>query len=357
VIRYSTILLAILLLLPASVFAQKPLSRIAFGSCARESKPQPFWEVIVDEKPELFIWTGDNIYGDTEDMEILNKKYGQLGDKPGYQALKKTCPVLATWDDHDYGLNDAGKEYSQRRQSAEIFLDFFEVPLDSPRRKHDGIYGVENFGPEDKRVQVIILDTRYFRDPLNKVGRRKNQGPYAPSKDAAATLLGEAQWTWLEQVLRKPAALRVVVTSIQLVSSEHGWETWGNFPNERKRFLALVEKTKAGGVVCISGDRHMAELSCEKSGSYPVYEMTSSGLSSSGGGNPAEPNRNRVMPMYQKPNFGWIEIDWNEKDPEIAIMARSTLDATPVLQHRVRLSTLQPAPKQPADDVKAGKAR
>ena len=335
---------ALLILFSGISLAQKPLTRIAFGSCARESKPQPFWEVIVDEKPDLFIWTGDNIYGDTEDMEILNKKYGQLGDKPGYQLLKETCPILSTWDDHDYGLNDAGKEYSQRRQSAEIFLDFFEVPLDSPRRKHAGIYGVETFGPIGKQVQVIMLDTRYFRDALNKVGRRKNQGPYAPSKNAKATVLGEAQWAWLENVLRKPAALRVVVTSIQLVSSEHGWETWGNFPNERKRFLKLLADTKANGVICISGDRHMAELSCDKSAAYPLFEMTSSGLSSSGGGNPAEPNAHRFMPMYQKPNFGWLEIDWSQQDPELAIMARSTIDATPVLQHRIRLSALQPIP-------------
>lgn len=339
---FAYVALAFLVL--GGVQAQEPISRIAFGGCARESKPQPFWEVIIDQKPELFIWNGDNIYGDTEDMEILNKKYGQLGDKPGYQKLKETCPVLATWDDHDYGLNDAGKEYSQRRQSAEHFLDFFEVPLDSPRRKRAGIYGVQTFGPEGKQVQVIILDTRYFRDALNKVGRRKNQGPYAPSKDATASVLGEAQWKWLAEVLRKPAALRVVVTSIQLVSSEHGWETWGNFPKERQRFLDLLKSTKAGGVVCISGDRHMAELSCDKSGSYPLFEMTSSGLTSSGGGNPNEPNKHRFMPMYQKPNFGWIAIDWNQKDPEIAIMARSTIDATPVLQHRVRLSALQPKP-------------
>ena len=35
------------------------LSRIAFGSCNSEQKPQPLWPVIAQDKPSLWIWTGD----------------------------------------------------------------------------------------------------------------------------------------------------------------------------------------------------------------------------------------------------------------------------------------------------------
>ena len=106
--------LAALLGLPALGPAAEPgppVSRIAFGSCARQDKEQPIWDAVVETKPEHFVFLGDNVYADTEDMDVMRAKYALLGKQPGYQKLKATCPVHATWDDHDYGANDAGAEY------------------------------------------------------------------------------------------------------------------------------------------------------------------------------------------------------------------------------------------------------
>ncbi len=47
------------------------ISRIAFGSCAGQDQPQPIWEAVLAQDPQLWIWAGDNIYGDTEDMELF----------------------------------------------------------------------------------------------------------------------------------------------------------------------------------------------------------------------------------------------------------------------------------------------
>src|SRR5438128_6140437 len=85
------------------------LSRIAFGSCARQDKPQPIWEPIVATRPDIYLSLGDTIYGDTVDMALMKKKYDMLAAIPGWQKLTKTCPILATWDDHDYGVNDGGE--------------------------------------------------------------------------------------------------------------------------------------------------------------------------------------------------------------------------------------------------------
>src|SRR5829696_4582652 len=82
---------------------EKVLSRIAFGSCANQDKPQPIWDKIVADKPDVFLFIGDIVYGDTKDMDVLRGKYKKLLDQPGYQKLLKTCPLMATWDDHDYG--------------------------------------------------------------------------------------------------------------------------------------------------------------------------------------------------------------------------------------------------------------
>ena len=133
------------------------LSRIAFGSCAKQDQPQPIWDAIVESDPDVFLFIGDNIYGDSEEMDVLRGKWQQLGRVAGYQRLKATCPILATWDDHDYGKNDAGSEYAMKVESQKLFLDFFDEPADSPRRQRPGVYHSYRFGPDGRRVQVILL--------------------------------------------------------------------------------------------------------------------------------------------------------------------------------------------------------
>ncbi len=139
--------LALLVTLSSPLVAQEPLSQIAFGSCAKQDKPQPIWDSVLAVKPQIFLFLGDNIYGDTDDMQILTQKWELLGAQPGFQKLKQTCPILATWDDHDMGANDAGANYPKRRESQRIFQDFFGISQESPRRQREGVYHAEVFGP------------------------------------------------------------------------------------------------------------------------------------------------------------------------------------------------------------------
>ena len=138
------------------------LTRIALGSCVRQGDPQPIWEAIAESKPDLFVFLGDNIYGDSKNMRVLKRKYAQLAAEEGFQRVTQTCPILATWDDHDYGADDAGVEYPMKVESQEIFLDFFDEPADSIRRKTPGVYEAKIIGPPGQRVQITLLDTRYF---------------------------------------------------------------------------------------------------------------------------------------------------------------------------------------------------
>jgi alkaline phosphatase D len=348
------------------------VSRIVFGSCAKQGQAQPIWGPIAECKPDLFLFIGDNIYGDSEDMAVLRRKYGQLGDEPGFRALRAICPVLATWDDHDYGKNDAGAEFVKKRESQKEFLDFFGEPTDSPRRTREGVYDAKVFGPEGKRVQIILLDTRYFRSPLKKVTTRPAAGMgrahrYVPTDDPDATVLGEAQWKWLEEQLRVPAEVRIVASSIQFAADEHGWETWGNFPKERQRLIDLIRATGANGVVIISGDRHSAELSCIRPGrpttgvvgsdqnlaaravssgamagaqgpAYPLFDLTSSALNQPRGFM-NEVNEHRVGTVYFAPNFGVIEVDWTAPEPKLSLQVRSQRGET-VIREDVGLRAL-----------------
>ncbi len=322
------------------------LERIAFGSCAKQDQPQPIWDTIIEQRPDLFLFIGDNIYADTDNMSVMRAKYRKLAEQPGYRKLLATCPVLAVWDDHDYGRNDAGVEYPQKVESQRTFLEFFNVPQDSPTRRRPGIYDAKVFGPHGKRVQVILLDTRYFRSPLKRhpQGRPEGRGPYIPSDDPTATMLGEAQWQWLREQLKQPAEVRVIVSSIQVIPDEHGWECWGNLPRERDRLLRLIADTQAGGVIFISGDRHHAELSrLVEDGRYPLYDLTSSGLNLGDGSGVNEPNRYRVGPTVVRrvPNFGLITIDWQESQPSIRLQVHNA-EGKPFIDYKVPLSDLKP---------------
>ncbi|MBL8891504.1 MAG: alkaline phosphatase D family protein [Planctomycetaceae bacterium] len=155
-------------------------------------------------------------------MEVLRAKYEKLGLKPEFQALRATVPTIATWDDHDYGANDAGKDYRPATESREIFFDFWREPLDSPRRQHPGIYHSQRFSDGKRTLQVILLDTRSFRDPLahNKLRSWKND--YHPDPNPNKTLLGTEQWKWLADQLRQPADVWIIASSIQFSHQYNG---------------------------------------------------------------------------------------------------------------------------------------
>lgn len=327
----------------ASAANAEPLSRIAFGSCAHQGMvkglSQAIWKPIVQAKPDLFLFLGDNIYADTYNADLKWQKYQQLAALPGFKALKRTCPIRATWDDHDYGLNDSGAEFREKVSSQKLFLDFFEVPANSPRRRREGVYHAEIFGPPGQRIQVILLDTRYFRGPL-----QRNTGPdggkYTANTDRSVTMLGPAQWAWLNDQLSRPADIRLLVSSIQVLAQDHGWERWMTMPHERAKLFNLIHSTGAEGVIILSGDRHVAELSCMKNGpgGYPLYDLTSSGLTMS---YPieGEPNRWRVGEMYTPNNFGLIEVDWKNPDPRITLHIRN-IEGQSVITESFPLSRL-----------------
>lgn len=312
-----------LLLLSSSLVAAnaaEPLTRIMFGSCIRQDKPAPILPQIVADQPELFLFLGDNIYGDTEDMNVMTAKYRQLAALPGFAELRNQSRIMATWDDHDYGKNDAGADYVKRRESQNRFLNFWGTLKGSPRRKRDGVYYARIYGPVGKRVQVIMLDTRFFRGALKR-GERRTGGPYYPNPDPTAAMLGEQQWKWLAEQLRQPAELRLVGTSIQCIPEASGQETWSNLPVERQRFFDLLKSSKANGVVLLSGDRHWSEVSrLNREGQYPLYEFTSSSLNQLHQRGTPTANRFRALPAtFHRENYGRLLVNWDLDDPELKV--------------------------------------
>nr|AGU68154.1 alkaline phosphatase [Crithidia acanthocephali] len=213
--------------------------------------------------------------------------------------------VWGTWDDHDMGKNDGGKEYPHRNVTQRFFLDFLRAPATDPRWTREGVYeaytlpfhavvdNTKGWGPSLETllrqlyvhaVCVVLLDVRSFRDP--------------PNATYAGDMLGAAQWAWLEEQLqrftrrgadaREPCAVTLVGSGIQFMLDEKPAENWAAFPGSRDRLLGLLRVYRAERVAFLTGDVHMGELGGDFTAQtirgvlgYPLIEATSSGLTHS----------------------------------------------------------------------------
>ncbi|TYZ59147.1 hypothetical protein PybrP1_000072 [[Pythium] brassicae (nom. inval.)] len=332
----------------------QPLQRIAFGSCNDQSMEQPLWKNIAAHTPELWLWMGDNIYGDIREAhepmptppaktfieatgDVLRERYAKLQAHPDYRAFVQTTPVIGIWDDHDFGINDAHKGYTYREESQQIFLDFMNEPADSPRRQQEGIYTSYTVGEGEQTVKFILVDNRYNRDTYETEG---------------GNLLGAAQWAWLENELRTTtAAFNVIVSGIQILANDrfNMAEGWSRFPDQRERLLELLLASKAKGVILLSGDVHFSEINqvvCP-GGDNVITEITSSGMTHSWMQFHRPEIRffpallftfaNLILPWEFRPthdalygyiNWGQIEFDWTRKPyPVATVQVRGRDDA------------------------------
>ncbi|XP_078443697.1 calcineurin-like metallo-phosphoesterase superfamily protein isoform X2 [Wolffia australiana] len=353
------------------------VSRIAFGSCAKQGTPQPIWSAISEFDPHIFIWLGDNIYGDNKrplrvfgkertigpwknlplffasPEQELRERYRIQKSNPGYSNLRSRAQIIGTWDDHDFGLNDAGKEFSGKNISQKLMLEFLDESPDSPRFKQSGVYASYTYGPVGKQIKVILLDTRYHRDPIGSDG----------------SILGEEQWAWLEKELYGPKTdITIIGSSIQVISNLSAttsplfyMESWGRFPKERKRLFNLINQSKRNGIFFISGDVHFSEITrFDCATGYPLYDVTSSGITQSVENavpllSPLVRFLARVTPctmriynsgcrysscIYGKPNFGAIEIDWDATPRRLRLETRD-LEGKPVMGVNLSFSDLR----------------
>lgn len=318
------IVLGVIAFAPRAQADEAPLRRIAFGSCNMQKYPQPIWQAVIDSDPDLWIWTGDIVYAKADSsIELVREAYAIQKKRQEYLRLREHCPIIGVWDDHDYGLDNGGRENPIKRESQVALLDFLDEPADSPRRKQAGVYAKYSYGPVGQRVQVILLDTRYFRE---------EPGP-------KADMLGEAQWKWLEQTLRNDEAeLTILVSSSQVIPTEQRFEKWANFPASRERLLQLIGESDRECVVLLSGDRHIAEMSMlpVNALSQPLYEVTSSGLTHAWKDFPGEPNKSRVGSVFSDLNFGLLAIDWDAKPVTVSLEVRD-VDGKRRIQQQLQL--------------------
>ena len=285
--------------------------KIGFGSCLTQERSMPIFNTIKTENYDLFIMLGDNVYGDSEREDLLELREAYDKQRQNFDSFNFNFPFEAIWDDHDYGLNDAGKEYAFKEDAEQLFLDFWNIPEDDIRRARPGLYfeWIENI--DGITVQMLFLDTRFFRDELLPTDERGAPGKerYLPQTDTSTSMLGDVQWSWLEQKMATEVDHRIIVSSIQFLAMGHGWEAWKTMPHERQRLIDLIDQSSSDSVLFISGDRHRGGLYQLTSASGKnIVEMTSSSLNLSFT-NDEEAGPLRVGPTFVQENYGEILLD------------------------------------------------
>lgn len=294
---------------------------IAFGSCNKHTVKNKLWDDVLATQPHVWIWGGDIIYADTDEASEIARMFSIQKEIPEYKVLTEQVEVIGTWDDHDYGLNDGGVEFTSKAASQQVFLDFMDVPLESPLRKKEGVYASYTYNLPMGSVKILVLDTRYFRSALTPAADKKNR--YQPGPYGQGTVLGEAQWAWLEEELRNSKAdFNILVSSIQFLSNQHGFETWGNFPHEVDKLNKLIKESGAKGVIILSGDRHISEFSkiVVPGVSYPIIDFTSSGLTHVYSSYSGEPNPFRIGEVVARKSFGLLKLNLTTREVQMQMV-------------------------------------
>ena len=311
---------------------------IGFGSCVDQDFPQPIWNAIKVKNIDSFMFLGDNVYGDEPSGNLVKLKKSYETQSTLFPKWLKQKKIISIWDDHDYGINDGGGDFVNKYKSQKLFLDFWNIPNNDIRHSREGLYFNELLDIDGFKVNLIVLDTRFFRSKLNS-----DKAPYIPNDNKSTTILGNAQWSWLEEVLQQESDFILVLSSIQVIPKEHIFEKWQLFPHERLRLINLLESQKTKSLI-LSGDRHKGGL--YKKGN--LIELTSSSLNKPTSAarriqklrfipnslkkELIETDEYLVTKIYNYENFGLIKINSETKDIEISL---NDIDGNTIFSNKI----------------------
>ena len=300
-----------LYLISVNLYSTQEILTLGFGSCLHQDRSMAILKTIEKKELDLFMFIGDNVYGDQKDGELdkLIRTYKQQ-----YNNLENFLKNVSTefiWDDHDFGLNDGGSDYRYKDRAKELFLETWKIPSQDPRRLRDGLYFDKMIEKNGLKVHLIFLDNRTFKsewkltDEFNKEGKERYVKDFDPNK----TLLGKKQWQWLKEKLNEDSNIKIILSSLQILSLGHGWESWDKLPLERERFFNLIDESKVSNLFIFSGDRHRGGFySFKTDDNNDIYEFTSSSLNLPIPFNTEEKGPLRIGSTYRKANFGVVRI-------------------------------------------------
>ena len=300
-----------LFVLSVNSYSNQEILTLGFGSCLHQDRSMAILKTIEKKELDLFMFIGDNVYGDQEDGELdkLIRTYKQQ-----YNNLENFLKNVSTefiWDDHDFGINDGGSNYRYKDRAKELFLETWKIPPNDPRRLRDGLYFDKMIKKNGLKVHLIFLDNRSFKsewkltDEFNKEGKERYVKDFDPDK----TILGKKQWQWLKDKLNEDSDIKIILSSLQILSLGHGWESWDKLPLERERLFNLIDESDVSNLFILSGDRHRGGFYRFKTNdNNDIHEFTSSSLNLPIPFNTEEKGPLRIGSTYRKANFGVVRI-------------------------------------------------
>jgi alkaline phosphatase D len=326
-----------------AAFAATRVTRVAFGSCAKVGLHEDVFDAIREQQPQVFVLAGDAVYHDKKigpipgmfrpaSLAEMRDNFMRRRQGPAFKRLAESAHVVAVWDDHDFGLNDAGGEFGLKEESRKLFLNFAEEPKDSARWQRKGLYTAHSF--DGGRLKIVLLDVRYER--------------------VAGNSLGEEQWQWLERELAESThEVLLLVSPIQVFAFDRPLqEKFSQSFAAYQRLAGLLAGVR--GVVVLSGDVHMSSFLRSDCGlSYNVTEFTSSGLTHTVLDNAftrlAAPfvhgwlrSRFEVGRTVTERSFGLVDIDWSTRRLNLTMVSAER--RTGVQSVVLELDALRPGP-------------
>ncbi|MBS1619176.1 MAG: alkaline phosphatase family protein [Bacteroidetes bacterium] len=243
-------------------------------------------------KADFMIWLGDNIYYMGKEHSSYEKMYAcNLKTRIKYPLLNNflaSMPQYTIWDDHDYGPNDADRNFPLKDTSLVLFRGFWVNPYEDS--VHQTYFNYKYYDAE-----FFMTDDRWWRDQACDTG----------------SFFGPEQSAWLKRkLLHSDASFKFICVGSQVLNEDNHGECYAMYGRERDALLDFIATNNIKGVVFLSGDMHYSEMSRHVWKGYPFYDFTCSPLTS-----PMDPrnysshNRYRVAGtvLFHK-NYGRVKI-------------------------------------------------
>lgn len=320
-----------------------PEFQVAVGSCVYINEPEfdrpgkgyggdySIFTKIYEQKPDIMLWLGDNTYlreADWNSRTGIFARYTHTRNLPEMQPLLGSTANYALWDDHDFGPNDSDRGFWNKQTTLEAFKLFWG----NPSFGVDGSQGITTTF-EYGDAQFFLLDNRTFRSPnKRKTGERR--------------ILGKEQIEWLiDNLASSTATFKIIAIGCQVLNPVAKYENYATYSEELNELLTAIEREKIDGVLFLSGDRHHTELTkVPRAGTYPLYDLTSSPLTSGTHADNGEPNTARVPgTLVNERNFSVLRFMGSGTERAMVITDYS-FNGKELWKHTIKASELQQEP-------------
>lgn len=308
----------------------RPL-KFTICSCMNEFQHSAeIWRTMVAKEPDVIFFIGDSVYADIgaprggADPAHLWHRFVEARRTLDIYYSKRLIPLLATWDDHDFGLNDAGLfNYRFVNESQQNFLNFF---AQDPRycrfmKKGPGISSSYLMAGQ----LFVLMDDRSFRLEKGSLSRWAHWGQ--PQEEWLLSQVGEHSGpTWL----MNGSQIFPSLPFKESFSSDH--------PQQFEGMLKQLN-IRSSKVIFVSGDVHYTEITQvnTKELGYQTYELTSSSIHSKNlipGSPHVIPNPHRIAGNGAR---NYILVETQMRGPG-ADFAATSFEANGLSRFRLKLS-------------------